>query len=128
MFHHGTPFAAVLFEPMVEAAARHGLRMVVHSRPGYAASSAQPGRTVASVVADVGELLAELGADRFLTVGWSGGGRMPWRAPRCCRSGVWPPRPSPVWLRTTPTGSTGWTAWARRTSRSSGPRRPGSSR
>jgi pimeloyl-ACP methyl ester carboxylesterase len=74
VFHHGTPFAAVLFEPMVAAAARHGLRLVVHSRPGYAGSSPRPGRDVAAVVEDVTALLAELGADRFLTVGWSGGG------------------------------------------------------
>jgi len=74
VFHHGTPFAAILFEPMVAAAARHGLQMVVYSRPGYAGSSPQPGRTVAAVAEDVSALLAELGADRFLTVGWSGGG------------------------------------------------------
>lgn len=74
VFHHGTPFAAFLFEPMVAAAAGHGLRMVVYSRPGYAGSSPQPGRTVAAVAEDVSALLAELGAERFLTVGWSGGG------------------------------------------------------
>lgn len=74
VFHHGTPFAALLFEPMVEAATRHGLRFVVHSRPGYADSSPQPGRTIASVAEDVAALLAALDADRFLTVGWSGGG------------------------------------------------------
>jgi pimeloyl-ACP methyl ester carboxylesterase len=72
--HHGTPSAAVLFEPMVETAARHGLRTVMHSRPGYAASSPQPGRSVASVAADVAAVLDDLGADRFLTIGWSGGG------------------------------------------------------
>lgn len=74
VFHHGTPFAAILFEPMVEAVARHGLRLVVYSRPGYAGSSPQPGRTVASVVSDVAALLDELSADRFVTAGWSGGG------------------------------------------------------
>lgn len=74
VFHHGTPFAAVLFEPMVAAAARRGLRMVVHSRPGYAGSSEQPGRVVAAVAGDVSALVDELGADSFVTVGWSGGG------------------------------------------------------
>lgn len=74
VFHHGTPFSAVLFDPLVEIAARHGLRTVVHSRPGYAGSSPRPGRRVASVVDDVTALLAELDADRFVTVGWSGGG------------------------------------------------------
>jgi pimeloyl-ACP methyl ester carboxylesterase len=74
VLHNGTPSAARLFAPMVEAAAARGLRTVVHSRPGYAGSTPQPGRTVASVAADVTELLDELGADRFLAVGWSGGG------------------------------------------------------
>jgi pimeloyl-ACP methyl ester carboxylesterase len=74
VFHHGTPFAAVLFDPIVEAAARHGLRLVAYSRPGYAGSSPRPGRTVASAAEDTAELLAALGAERFLTVGWSGGG------------------------------------------------------
>ncbi|MEY9854492.1 pimeloyl-ACP methyl ester carboxylesterase [Catenulispora sp. GAS73] len=74
VFHHGTPFAAIVFDPLVEAAARHGLRTVVYSRPGYAGSSPQPGRTVASAAEDTAALLAELGAERFVTVGWSGGG------------------------------------------------------
>ncbi len=74
ILHNGTPSAALLFAPMVEAAERHGLRIVVHSRPGYAGSTPRPGRTVAAVAADVAALLDQLGADRFLTVGWSGGG------------------------------------------------------
>ncbi|MFI5952881.1 alpha/beta fold hydrolase [Cryptosporangium sp. NPDC051539] len=74
VLHNGTPSAASLYEPIVTAAARNGLRVVTTSRPGYAGSTAQPGRTVASVAADVAALLDALGADRFLTVGWSGGG------------------------------------------------------
>lgn len=74
VLHSGTPSAALLFEPMAATAARHGLRVVMHNRPGYAGSSPQPGRTVADVTADVAAILDDLGADRFLTVGWSGGG------------------------------------------------------
>ncbi|MBY8881482.1 alpha/beta fold hydrolase [Actinacidiphila acidipaludis] len=74
VLHNGTPSAALFFEPMVEAAHRHGLRLVAYSRPGYALSTPQPGRKVAAVAADVAALLDELGADRFLTAGWSGGG------------------------------------------------------
>jgi pimeloyl-ACP methyl ester carboxylesterase len=74
LLHSGTPSAAVLYEPMIATAARFGLRLVVYSRPGYAGSSPRPGRTVASAVDDVTALLDELGAGRFLTVGWSGGG------------------------------------------------------
>ena len=74
ILHGGTPSAAMFFEPMAETATAHGLRFVVHNRPGYGGSSPQPGRTVASVAGDVAAILDDLGADRFLTVGWSGGG------------------------------------------------------
>jgi pimeloyl-ACP methyl ester carboxylesterase len=59
VFHHGTPFAAVAF---------------YWSRPGYAGSTRQPGRRVADVAADTAQVLDILGHDRFVTLGWSGGG------------------------------------------------------
>jgi pimeloyl-ACP methyl ester carboxylesterase len=74
VLHHGTPSSAVLYPPMADIAAHHGLRTVLHSRPGYAGSTAQPGRSVANVAADVAVIVDALGADRFVTVGWSGGG------------------------------------------------------
>jgi pimeloyl-ACP methyl ester carboxylesterase len=74
VLHHGTPSSAVVFEPWRESAAKHGLRLVMYSRPGYAGSSPRPGRTVADAAGDVAALLDALGAERFLTVGWSGGG------------------------------------------------------
>jgi pimeloyl-ACP methyl ester carboxylesterase len=74
IYHHGTPGAALLFEPMVNAARAVGLRLVTYSRPGYGDSPERPGRTVADAAADTAEILDELGADRFLTIGLSGGG------------------------------------------------------
>lgn len=74
VMHHGTPGAALRLPPVAEAAARHGLRFVTHSRPGYRDSTPQPGRTVADVAGDVTALLDALGADDFVTIGWSGGG------------------------------------------------------
>jgi pimeloyl-ACP methyl ester carboxylesterase len=74
VFHHGTPGAAVPYPPMVEAAARRGLRTVQCSRPGYAGSTALPGRTVAAVAADTAAVLDALGAGEFVTLGHSGGG------------------------------------------------------
>jgi pimeloyl-ACP methyl ester carboxylesterase len=74
VMHHGTPGVAIRLEPVAEAAARHGLRFVTHSRPGYSGSTAQPGRRVADVADDVTALLDALGADDFVTLGWSGGG------------------------------------------------------
>jgi pimeloyl-ACP methyl ester carboxylesterase len=74
VLHHGTPGAAVAFAPMVEAAARNGLRMILYSRPGYGGSDPCPGRGVADAAADVRAILDEIGVDRFVTAGWSGGG------------------------------------------------------
>lgn len=74
VFQNGTPTAAMLFAPMVEIAAARGLRTVTYSRPGYAGSTARPGRSVADAVTDVAAILDALGADRFVTIGWSGGG------------------------------------------------------
>jgi len=74
VFHYGTPGAPLPYPPMVDAAARRGLRTVLYARPGYGASTPQPGRTVAHAAADTAAILDALGADAFVTVGWSGGG------------------------------------------------------
>jgi pimeloyl-ACP methyl ester carboxylesterase len=74
LFQNGTPTAAMLFPPLVEIAAARGLRTVTYSRPGYAGSTPKPGRSVADAAADVAALLDAIGADRFVTIGWSGGG------------------------------------------------------
>jgi pimeloyl-ACP methyl ester carboxylesterase len=74
VFHSGTPSAAVPFAPMIEQAAARGLRLVTWSRPGYGASTRQPGRSVADIAADTEAIVDGLGGRRFLTMGWSGGG------------------------------------------------------
>ncbi|MHB1430732.1 MAG: alpha/beta fold hydrolase [Streptosporangiaceae bacterium] len=74
VYHSGTPSGLVPFEPMAEAAAALGLRLVTYARPGYGESDPQPGRRVADAAADVITILDQLGAGRCVTVGWSGGG------------------------------------------------------
>ncbi|GID26227.1 alpha/beta fold hydrolase [Paractinoplanes brasiliensis] len=74
VLHHGTPSGAVRFAPIAESALRHGLRLVLASRPGYGGSSPHPGRRVSDVAADTAALLDGLEAAHFVTVGWSGGG------------------------------------------------------
>jgi pimeloyl-ACP methyl ester carboxylesterase len=74
LFHNGTPSSGQLYGPFVEAASQRGLRMVSFSRAGYGNSTRNPGRNVADVVPDVAAVMDELGAHRFHTVGWSGGG------------------------------------------------------
>jgi pimeloyl-ACP methyl ester carboxylesterase len=74
VMHNGTPVGPVAYPPLVEAAAERGLRTVMCARPGYSDSTPLPGRRVADVTGDVAAVLDELGAPRFVTVGWSGGG------------------------------------------------------
>jgi pimeloyl-ACP methyl ester carboxylesterase len=74
IFHHGTPGGG-LIPPAIEQALRErGMRGAAYARPGYGDSTRQPGRTVADCAADVAELADHLGADRFYTMGASGGG------------------------------------------------------
>lgn len=70
----GTPCAGVPYGPAVEAASTRGLRFVTYSRPGYASSTRQRGRSVADCVSDVRAIAHELEVDRLCVVGWSGGG------------------------------------------------------
>ena len=74
VFHFGTPNAPDEFPLLAEALDERGLQLIAHARPGYAGSTPQEGRTVADVAGDVAAILDHLGHDRFLTVGWSGGG------------------------------------------------------
>ena len=74
LVHHGTPGAAVLRPEWEELAAAHGLRLVIHSRPGYGSSTRLPGRNVADAAGDTAALADALGVARFLTLGYSGGG------------------------------------------------------
>ena len=74
VFHHGSPGAAVPFAPFDAAAAERGIRLVGYSRPGYGGSSRHEGRRVVDAAADAAALADHLGAERFLTAGWSGGG------------------------------------------------------
>jgi pimeloyl-ACP methyl ester carboxylesterase len=74
VFHHGSPGAAVPFEPFDRAAAERGIRLVTYSRAGFGDSSRDEGRSVASAAADAAALADHVGVERFLTMGWSGGG------------------------------------------------------
>jgi pimeloyl-ACP methyl ester carboxylesterase len=72
--HHGTPNAGRLYRAQVESAAARGLRLVTYDRPGYGGSAPHRDRRVADAAADVATILDALGADRFATYGFSGGG------------------------------------------------------
>lgn len=69
-WHHGTPNIGAPPAPLFGS----GVRWVSHSRPGYGASTARPGRDVASVAADSAAVADALGVGRFAVMGHSGGG------------------------------------------------------
>lgn len=74
VFHVGTPNAPDEFPLLSDALDDRGWQLVAYARPGYSASSRREGRSVADAATDVAIILDELGIDRFVTLGWSGGG------------------------------------------------------
>jgi pimeloyl-ACP methyl ester carboxylesterase len=78
LFHSGTPSAAAPYDRLDDAFAKVGLRMVTYSRPGYGGSTPRdldgPSSRIADDVPDSVAVLAHLGIDEFITLGWSGGG------------------------------------------------------
>lgn len=77
LFHSGTPSAVVRHGPLWAAAEASGLRLVTYSRPGYGASTPRPVGPpvpIADDATDSATVLDALGIDRFVTLGWSGGG------------------------------------------------------
>jgi pimeloyl-ACP methyl ester carboxylesterase len=74
IFHHGTPGSVTQFGAMRRAVHDRGLRLVTFSRAGYGESTRLPGRAVVAAADDAAFLADHLGAPRFLTAGWSGGG------------------------------------------------------
>lgn len=74
IYHHGTPAAGPLHADILDPAAASDVRVVQLVRPGYGNSSRQPGRTVADIAVLADELADHLGFQRYVTMGWSGGG------------------------------------------------------
>ena len=72
--HHGTPASRLLYEAWIDEAARRGIRLICHDRPGYGGSTRRPGRNVGDVTADVTEIANAFGIKRFASWGMSGGG------------------------------------------------------
>lgn len=74
LWHNGTPAGPEPFGPWVDDVLARGARLVSYARPGYDGSTPAPGRTVADAAADVTLVLDELGIERCVTWGISGGG------------------------------------------------------
>ena len=73
VFQSGTPLGLVALPPFLDPAER-GFRTVFYVRPGYSGSSPQEERSVVDAVGDIVTILDAIGAELFVTLGWSGGG------------------------------------------------------
>ena len=73
-FHHGVASDLSTVRLLEPAIHKLGGRVIAYSRPGYAGSTRQPGRSIHSSLDDVTAILEDLNLDCFLSVGWSAGG------------------------------------------------------
>ena len=71
--HHGTPGSGLSYPPDLEVARERGLRVIAYDRAGYGYSTPNPGRSVVDVVADIDDVVASLGIERYASIGGSGG-------------------------------------------------------
>jgi pimeloyl-ACP methyl ester carboxylesterase len=74
VFHHGTPASASLWSQWFTYAAEAGIRAISYSRAGYGTSDRDYGRSIVSVNKDISEVLESKGIEKFVAIGWSGGG------------------------------------------------------
>ena len=74
VFHHGTPGHASMWSDWLESAASAGIRAIAYSRAGYGTSDRHPGRSVISINSDIAQILDGKNIDKFVSIGWSGGG------------------------------------------------------
>ncbi len=72
LFHHGTPGDCTVWSSWVSGIST--VRAIAASRPGYGLSSRRRGRNVASDIDNNSELLEHFGIEKFVSIGWSGGG------------------------------------------------------
>jgi pimeloyl-ACP methyl ester carboxylesterase len=74
IFHHGTPGHASTWSDWLESAASEGIHAISYSRAGYGTSDRHPGRSVISVNGDIAQILDAKNINKFVSIGWSGGG------------------------------------------------------
>ena len=72
LFLHGTPSDGTLWHKWL--AEISSVKAIATSRAGYGLSDRNKGRSVADDLADQAEVLNHLGINKFVSIGWSGGG------------------------------------------------------
>jgi pimeloyl-ACP methyl ester carboxylesterase len=70
---HGTPGSHRMWRCGIEAAQTHNFRLIAADRPAYGGSTAHPGRTLSTAMADLAHVVAAYRLDRFGLLGVSGG-------------------------------------------------------
>jgi pimeloyl-ACP methyl ester carboxylesterase len=73
-FHHGTPGGSSTWKTWLPLFADSGIRVIATSRAGYGQSDRLAGRRVADIADDISQLCKAFGINRFVSIGWSGGG------------------------------------------------------
>ncbi len=71
---HGTPGSRLQPPPDLAVLERTGTRLITYDRPGYGASTRQPGRRVADAAADIATVADAFAVQHFAVCGYSGGG------------------------------------------------------
>ena len=74
LVHRGTPQSHLLYDAWIADAQRRGIRLISYERPGYGESTPHRGRTVANAAREVAAIAGELGLNKLLVWGISGGG------------------------------------------------------
>lgn len=74
VFHHGTPSDGTLWREWLSYLEAKGIGAVAYSRAGYGQSERHQGRSVIDVNADIEAILEKFSIQKFVAVGWSGGG------------------------------------------------------
>lgn len=74
LVHRGSPQSIHIYDPLSADAQSRGIRLIGYERPGYGQSTPQRGRTVANAADDAVAIAKELGLERLLVWGVSGGG------------------------------------------------------
>jgi pimeloyl-ACP methyl ester carboxylesterase len=72
LFHHGTPSDCTLWQKWFSEIT--SVKAIAASRPGYGLSDRRRGRNVAADIDDQSQLLDFFGIEKFISIGWSGGG------------------------------------------------------
>jgi hypothetical protein len=72
LFHHGTPSDCTLWQKWFNEIT--SVKAIAASRPGYGLSDRRRGRNVAADIDDQSQLLDFFGIEKFMSIGWSGGG------------------------------------------------------